>query len=347
MNREDSIDVLRGIGLLCIILAHVGPPGILFQIRNFDVPLMVLLAGSAFLISSQNKPKPRYIEYVKRRIVRLVIPTWIFLSMFFIFTLITSLVTHKPYPFSSYKILSSFLLLSGIGYVWIIRIFFLVSLIAPFTLFHYKASNNIIRKTYFAVFVVYVIYEVLFRYFPSTDQEVLNVILDDIFYVIIPYGCIFFLGTRLFVMKANNLLIASIISFLLFLAYVFILYKLNGHFIATQKYKYPPTAYYSLYAMSVSIGLYWLSRTKIYSHIPGKNPVAFLGRSSLWIYLWHILILYLISWSHVSINFILKYIVVLGAAVGIAMAQMLLLNKVLISIDSQEKRKLLKALFSG
>ena len=171
--------------------------------------------------------------------------------------------------------------------------------------------------------------------------------LNDILYMIIPYGCIFFFGMRLYGMNTRNVLMASMISFLLFFTYACFLYKLNGHFIPTDQYKYPPTAYYILYAMSVAIGLYWLSLTKIYMHIPGKNHVAFLGRSSLWIYLWHILILYLLAWSHVSINFILKYIVVLSAAVGIAMAQMILLNKVLIAIDSKEKRKLLKAVFSG
>jgi fucose 4-O-acetylase-like acetyltransferase len=347
LKREDRIDVLRGIGLLCIILAHVGPPGILFQMRNFDVPLMVLVAGSAFVISTQNRPKPGYIEYVKTRFVRLLIPTWIFLITFFVFTLIASLTMHKPYPFSSHTIISSFLLSSGIGYVWVIRVFILVSLIAPFVLIYDKFPDNTQKKAFITVFIVYVLYEILLRYIPNSDQPFINVMLNDILYTAIPYGCIFFLGTRLYAMSGKSMLATSMIFLFLFAAYAFLLYKLNGHIIPTQKFKYPPTAYYISYAMFASIGLYWLSQTNIYPHIPGKDYMAFLGRSSMWIYLWHILILYLISWSHISINFVLKYLVVLGAAVLIAMAQMILLKKVLISINSQEKGKFLKAVFSG
>ena len=253
----------------------------------------------------------------------------------------------KPYPFSSHTILSSFLLLSGIGYVWIIRVFILVSLIAPFTISYYKFPDKTPKQTFIAVFVVYAVYEILFRYIPNSDQTFLKIMLNDIFYMAIPYGCIFFLGTRLYAMSAKSMFIASIISLLLFVAYAFFLYELNGHIIPTQNYKYPPTAYYIFYAMFASIGLYWLFQTNIYSHIPGKGYVAFLGRSSMWIYLWHILVLYLMSWAHISINFALKYIVVLSAAVGIALVQMYLLKKVLLYINSLEKRKLLKAVFSG
>ena len=46
------IDFLKLLGLFCIILAHVNPPAIIMQIRNFDVPLMVILSG--FLASKSD-----------------------------------------------------------------------------------------------------------------------------------------------------------------------------------------------------------------------------------------------------------------------------------------------------
>lgn len=39
------IDFLKMLGLLCIMLAHVNPPQIIMQLRNFDVPFMVILSG--------------------------------------------------------------------------------------------------------------------------------------------------------------------------------------------------------------------------------------------------------------------------------------------------------------
>lgn len=44
MKRLKNIDVLKFIGLFCIILAHGFPPNIIFQIRNFDVVLMIMIS---------------------------------------------------------------------------------------------------------------------------------------------------------------------------------------------------------------------------------------------------------------------------------------------------------------
>lgn len=158
LKRDDTLDMLRGIGLFCIMLAHVGPPAFFFQLRNFDVPLMVLVAGSAFVMSTNHGPKTGYIEYITKRLIRLVIPTWIFLIVFFLLTLITSFIMQKAYPFPFFKIFSSFFPGMGIGYVWIIRVFLLVSLIVPFTLFADTPSVKE-KMAYYIVFTVYLIYE--------------------------------------------------------------------------------------------------------------------------------------------------------------------------------------------
>lgn len=171
--------------------------------------------------------------------------------------------------------------------------------------------------------------------------------MQGILFTIIPYGIILFIGTRLHTFSKNNILILCSISFLIFSAYAVILYTLKGHLLPTQSYKYPPTAYYISYAMFASTFLYWVSQTKIFSLIPGKSFISFLGRSSLWIYLWHIFILYFISWSHISINFYSKFVVVLSVALGVASLQKAMLGKVLSSINSQRTKKFLKTVFSG
>ena len=49
------IDFLKTLGLFCIILAHVNAPGFVMQLRNFDVPLMVILSG--MLAATSNRVK--------------------------------------------------------------------------------------------------------------------------------------------------------------------------------------------------------------------------------------------------------------------------------------------------
>jgi fucose 4-O-acetylase-like acetyltransferase len=125
MNRDFRIDILRTIGVILIILAHSSPPNTLFQIRVFDVPLMAMLLGMSFILSLKGKDfKENYGKYVFKRLKRLVFPTWIFLSIFFLLVFILSLIAKQSYPFSINKIILSYTLISGIGYVWIIRVFF-------------------------------------------------------------------------------------------------------------------------------------------------------------------------------------------------------------------------------
>ena len=43
-KRLLNIDILKFIGIICIIIAHTNPPKIIFQIRNFDVILMCIIS---------------------------------------------------------------------------------------------------------------------------------------------------------------------------------------------------------------------------------------------------------------------------------------------------------------
>lgn len=120
--RDLRIDFLRFFGLSLIILAHVSPPPVIFQMRNFDVPLMVILSGMSFAVAGM---KGSYLDYVMSRFRRLVIPVWVFLSIFF------SVMFFLGFKHELSTVLLSFGLISGIGYVWIIRIFFIMALLAP------------------------------------------------------------------------------------------------------------------------------------------------------------------------------------------------------------------------
>ncbi|PAK50013.1 acyltransferase family protein, partial [Priestia megaterium] len=70
-KRDERIDILRAIAILCIILAHSNPMGVIFQLRNFDVTMMVFLMGSSFFLSNQKKTI-NYGNYVIKRFKRLI-----------------------------------------------------------------------------------------------------------------------------------------------------------------------------------------------------------------------------------------------------------------------------------
>ena len=63
MKRKTNIDILKVVGLFCIILAHVNPNKYIFQLRNFDVVLMILISSYLGLKTNDNL---KYIEYLKK-----------------------------------------------------------------------------------------------------------------------------------------------------------------------------------------------------------------------------------------------------------------------------------------
>ena len=149
-KRLNYIDFLKFIGLTGIILAHVGSPNYVIMIRNFDVPLMVLL--SSMLAAKSIKKYNSNIAYWISRIKRLVIPTWIFLVIYFI---IKAIITNKTTSIE-YDLVSFILTKYGIGYIWIILIYLYSALLIPlFKKIKFSTKNNII------ILLIYLLYEIL------------------------------------------------------------------------------------------------------------------------------------------------------------------------------------------
>lgn len=66
--RDKRIDILRGVAILFIILAHISPPNNLLQLRTFDVPLITMLLGMSFSLSTKEE---KYRVYLFKRFKRL------------------------------------------------------------------------------------------------------------------------------------------------------------------------------------------------------------------------------------------------------------------------------------
>lgn len=69
-ERDESIDLLRFVGLSLIILAHVSPPEVLFNLRCFDVPLMLFVSGLTYAGRSVDTGW----RFLVHRFMRLIIP---------------------------------------------------------------------------------------------------------------------------------------------------------------------------------------------------------------------------------------------------------------------------------
>lgn len=336
--RNENVDILRFIGLAMIILAHTGPSGWLFQLRNFDVPLMVLISGISYSLSHRNES---YTAYLWKRVKRLLFPVWIFLTAYFFLMSVTGY--PKPLPHLG-TIATSYTLISGIGYVWVIRVFLMVALLAPFLhCFTCRVNSNL--HYYVSLALIYFGYELLlYLTKPYLESTAGQLILQTFFYFI-PYSIIFAMGLKFIELSKKQVITIVVVSFLIFSIFAVCLFEQTGKFNQTQLFKYPPSLYYLTYALTVASVL-WLMAEKIVKvsrWLQIIKPVLFVAQNSIWVYLWHIPLIEI-----VQLPYYFKYPIVFVGAAIIVLAQVYLVKNLLIpKVSNIEIKKDLNMLFTG
>jgi fucose 4-O-acetylase-like acetyltransferase len=342
-RRDTNLDILRGIGLFCIILAHVDPPGFIFQLRNFDVPLMVLVSGASFSLS--NTANLKYSKYLYSRFVRLILPTWIFLSIFFITSCIASFYMNRPYPFEAHTVLSAFALGNGFPYIWIIRVFALVALITP--IIKRMLSSNRQMHFWFLATFFYIAYEFAVHYISGLNSiRILNIVFDSFVFLAVPYGLVAALGMLMYKLTIQKRFVIALLLLAVFACMVVWLHISTNKFVPTQTFKYPPRIYYLSFAVGISFFLSGAIELLHFQSMVIGKVLAWIGSRTMWTYLWHILILYMYNWLHLKFNFIIKYLIVIVVAVFITIIQECIVKKIAPMI-STNKRGLILKIFIG
>ena len=337
--RDHRIDILRFVGLAMIILAHVNPPPLLFQLRNFDVPLMVLVSGMSFGLSFALTES--YPSYVWKRIKRLLFPVWKFLTVYFVALLVLAPWHRDLQPLT---VLSSYALIDGIGYVWVIRVFLLVALIAPL-IFYFNGKVKSNRRYLLGLAALFALYEA-FRYLSLPDiHSGLGESASLVVHYLVPYALVFALGLRLITLTRSEVVGVLAVSLAVLALFAVSLYLSLGEWVPTQKYKYPPSCYYFAYAILVSCVLWMLSTylDKAMATLRLKELVLFIAQNSIWIYLWHIPFV-----KFMDAQFVPKYLVVFSVAVAITYCQVWIVeNVVLERVSSQRSRKNIRMMLTG
>lgn len=312
MSRDLSIDMLRFVGLSCIILAHVNAPFWLHQLRCFDVPLMLFVSG----LTSSHKSFPRYSDYILKRCKRLLIPTWSFLIIWFGANYCMDLVSDKPLMHWSY-ILKSFVMTGGLSYVWIIRVFLLITILTPLLLKIEKKVKS--DRLLFAILLI--IWGGTLEAFVGIEENFVNSkivgnVIEEFVITPIAYSMFYILGIRMrffALIKLLRMSIAFTLVWILALAIYFYTFGLPISIV--PDFKYPPHAYYVCYGLFVCSWL-WTSRNLL-SKFLNIKLFLFIGRNTIWIYLYHIVLLSV----PIAMHWFLEYLMVYGGAILLFYAQ--------------------------
>lgn len=282
-ERSIKLDVLKCIGLFFIILAHVDVRNdAVLEFRSFDVVLMVFVSG-ILAVHSYNKEK-NDMNYIIKRAKRLLIPTYLFLTVYFVCDFLVSWLFSLPY-YDFHIIWTSYLLLDGIGYVWIIRVYLLCAIVTPLMVrILLKLKMN---YAFFVICAVWLSYEMV--YAAGILNE--NILFKWAIWYAVPYGIVqaFAMVTREECAKKKMFLG---VFFLLFWLLLDVYKYLNGESYSIRDYKYPPQAVYLSYGLEIS----FLNAGEGYriSCLALQKAVIFVSKNSLWIYLIHIAFLRLI-----------------------------------------------------
>ena len=309
-QRDYSVDLLRAFGLLLLILAHVDPPNIIFQLRVMDVPLMVFISGISFSLSTRSiRSLAEYRNYVVKRFKRLIIPAWIFIVIFLVVFGICELAGIGDEKFSIGLIARSFLLIDGIGYVWVIRVYFLMAIIAP------AIKNVLLRlKLPFRIltFICLALLQQLLVVYTKDAFGKLNIIYQYVFLYVIGYGLIYWMG-----MIVNKLRRKQILLLAMVFTGIFIVLGVSSGQYSIQAAKYPPQLYYIAYGLAASLFLIFVSRTGTGYRLGKSKSVQFLSKYSLELYFAHVFGIALFTYHIINLpyeNFVIRYCVALCAA---------------------------------
>lgn len=284
MKRDIRIDALRALAILLIMLAHTRPPQWLYELRDFDVILMTFILGASYRLSTERKKKTKkpYLIYLKERFKRLILPAWTFLTLFFLMLFIYTLITSQKFPFSLKKLLTSYSLIWGIGYIWIIRVFFIIAILSP--ILYWLAKNT---KRFLAQIGLVGVFLLLQKGL-NTELTELSGTSKSIFeqYGAVSFGYLLAALVGMWAVwqskKENFLLFVCFLALFLFTAN-------NQNLPSIEDNKYPPTIYFISYGLAGSLALFWLASNQVIKQLLQKIPrVYWVSQHSLELYYWHL-----------------------------------------------------------
>lgn len=307
-TRDLSIDLLRTIGILLIILAHVDAPFIVKQIRIFDVVLLVVISGYVY-----KEPKD-YIKYIYKRIERLVLPTWLFLTIFFLgLFLVEKILKIEVGGLNRNTIISSYTFWWGIGFVWIIRIYLGVAILGPIVLKKLSFNRLILYYIILEAFIVIILKEY--------NNGTLNRAIE-----LLPYILVFCYGNLL---KQKLIPLKRVTCFLGLLIVLFIFRKAS---IDIGSFKYPPRLIYIWYGLFIS-NILFLMKDKLVKIILNfkylKTFIEYIGKSTMWLYLIHIGVYYIIFFikKKITLDWKIEYLMLGLLSLGILFIKDTILGK--------------------
>lgn len=242
-QRNTTIDFLRALAIVLMIFLHVIAyylriPYIFFMwdVLHFVVPIFLFCSLYLFFSKYRTISFPEAVQYVKKRVVRLIVPYYLFVAGTFV-------LMHfgEPKNLNSLFVVNSLFLTGGIDINWIIFLFIVFTFLQPFLLY-FKNRRPLVWYAFFMISVVSSV--VLIFYIPPG--------INYRFYMWIPWSVFVFYSY--YVAENQNRRYFYLINIFIGLA-VFSLVRavllVRGGSIHLYNNEYPPNLYHLSYGWAV------------------------------------------------------------------------------------------------
>ena len=297
-SRSKSIDILKTIGIITIMLSHSrGLPYFVNYFRNYEVILLVMVSG---MLYKDVEDCSFSWKYVRKRLNRIVIPTWAFLVIFLVVLFVASIVLHMPFPYSKRDIIESFTMTNGIGYVWIMLVYCLISMGLPMIWNNYNKLRKSNKQIFFYTVGVgiWAVYEIARRYLSGFSADILPAyVLKNTVLYFVSYSIIAWIGSFLGRKKAIvSLLIGFALTIVHFVIACLLFYATKAP-VVLSTLKYPPSVIYVMYGMGVGLIIIGIVRLACEKELTQSMIITFISKESQWIYFNHIYMIFI--WNQV------------------------------------------------
>lgn len=281
-TRNTSIDTLRGIAMVAMILNHTTAfyktqpiAGVIWDYSLFAVPLFIFCSAYLFFTAAEKRQSHYDIFYFIKRTQRLLFPYYIFLGIFFVWLLAIS-----PQTLSLQYIFENIFLVGGVGINWLVLLFLQVMIVMPLVDIWSRKNN----KTLYIFSGLSVVFSsvLLFWKWP----------LNYLLIMWLPWSLVI-VWTWFFIQwqeKKSRLVLLCMITVCAFLlSYLFL--WLNNYSLLHYHNKYPPNIYHLTFGLVSTFILYYLTRWNIFSLFNLDKLLYFLSIHSYTIYFIHFFVI--------------------------------------------------------
>lgn len=274
-KRIEWIDVAKGIGMLCVIIAHVEEQYLKLPLYTFHMPLFFFLSGYLFSLKSSFK------EFFIGKCKRILVPYFCLGTLLILFDNYWQHRNPHGYPWFNQEYfnnsMTNMLYQNRFLTLWFIACLFWLSLL-------FYVIVRFVKKEWLRAIIVVVLSLAAFRYYENSGGGIFWNI--DVCFTALPFFYVGFLckktnviNTKILACKWKPLLLIGFIAIDVVCAILNL--KMTGQHLEMfyNQYAFPPLTYLGAFAGILAV--------IIIADYCNWFPLRYLGVNSMLFYAWH------------------------------------------------------------